>query len=80
MIKVTPNLEDALASMARVHDLIDKELVDNIEDTTTVVNLLETRMYIQMIQEWMQCSDEIEAKNAGEVFEEIHDGWRWYGD
>jgi len=80
MFKVTPNLDDALASMARVHNLIDKEMVDNIEDSTSVANLLETRMYIQMIQEWLQCSEEIEAKDAEGVIAEIHDGWVWYGD
>ena len=80
MISVNPNLEDALASMSKVHDLIDKELVDNLGDSSVVAGLLETRMYIHMFQEWLQCSDEIEAKNAGEVISEIHDGWRWYGD
>lgn len=75
MIKVTPDVASALGSLTRVQSLITKEIQDNLEDSTVIAEMLEARMYIEMLHEWVHCSEELESKNAGDVFQEIHDGW-----
>lgn len=80
MINTEPSLKGAMEALANIQRMITDEMIQDIENSSHVASMLEIRMYVDMIHEWLECSDDIEAKKAEDVIAEIYDGWRYYGD